>query len=291
MEDLQSIKKRIDSAGNLQTIVSTMKAHASSNINQFQNAANASMNYRRILDMGLYIVLSKDTEKRTFEKKKEGSTISVIFGSDHGLAGQFNERIASFALENIRQEEEDTIIIVGQQVFSRLENDLDIFETLTVPQTREGITSMVQKLLFEIDQIMGKKPIKEIILYYNKPAQKSIFEEEAEKLFPLDFEKLERNQIDWESNSIPTYIMDKEMIFSDLIQQYFFITLYRSLCYSLASENASRLASMQAAEKNIDERLDELNASYRRQRQNQITEEINDVISGFKSIRKSLTDG
>lgn len=72
-----------------------------------------------------------------------------------------------------------------------------------------------------------------------------------------------------------------------MIQQYFFITLYRSLCYSLASENASRLASMQAAEKNIDERLDELNASFRRQRQNQITEEINDIVSGFKAIKKS----
>jgi F-type H+-transporting ATPase subunit gamma len=146
---------------------------------------------------------------------------------------------------------------------------------------------MVQKLLFEIDRLMEKKPIKEIIHYYNKPSQNSVFEEETEKLFPLDLKKLERNRIDWKSNSIPTYLMDKEVIFSDLIQQYFFITLYRSLCYSLASENASRLASMQAAEKNIDERLDELNASFRRQRQNQITEEINDIVSGFKAIKKS----
>lgn len=288
MEDLQSIKKRIDSAGNLQTIVSTMKAHASSNINQFQNAAFSSMNYRRILDMGLYIVLSKDQDMNISEKQKDGSTVSIVFGSDHGLAGRFNERIASFALKEIQQKEEDIIIVVGQQVFSRLERDLKILETLTVPQTREGITAMVQKLLFEIDQLMEKKSIKEIILYYNKPSQDSVFEEETERLFPLDLKKLEGNQIGWESNSIPTYLMDKEIIISDLIQQYFFITLYRSLCYSLASENASRLASMQAAEKNIDERLDELNAAYRRQRQNQITEEINDIVSGFKAIKKSV---
>jgi F-type H+-transporting ATPase subunit gamma len=43
---------------------------------------------------------------------------------------------------------------------------------------------------------------------------------------------------------------------------------------------------MQSAEKNIEERLEELLAQYRRRRQNDITEELNDVISGFKAIRK-----
>ncbi len=287
MEDLQTIKKRIDSADNLQTIVSTMKAHASSSITEFQNAADASMKYREILDKGIYIILSKDKKTRTSQKNKEGSTINVIFGSDHGLAGKFNERISSFALKNINQKEGDIIIIFGQQIFSRIKNDLDISKSLTVPQTKEGITSMVQKLLFEIDQYIDRKPIKEVMLYYCKPAKKSIFKEEKEKLFPIDLKKLEKKQIEWESNSIPTYLISNERIFSDLIQQYYFITLYRSFCYSLASENASRLSSMQAAEKNIDERLDDLNEEYRRKRQNQITEEINDVISGFKSIKKS----
>lgn len=287
MEDLQSIKNRINSAGNLQTIVSTMKAHASSNINEFQNAADSSMNYRKILDMGIYIILSKDKKITNPQKKEEGNTINIIFGSDHGLAGKFNERISSFAIKNIHQKEEDIILIFGQQILSRVRNDLKISKSLTVPQTKEGITSMVQKLLFEIDNYMDKKPIKEVMLYYCKPAKKSIFEEEKEKLLPIDLKNLEKKEIDWESNSIPTYLINKEKIFSDLIQQYFFITLYRSFCYSLASENASRLASMQSAEKNIDERLDDLNEEYRRKRQNQITEEINDVISGFKSIKKS----
>jgi F-type H+-transporting ATPase subunit gamma len=79
----------------------------------------------------------------------------------------------------------------------------------------------------------------------------------------------------------------KKEIISDLIKQYFFITLYRAFCFSLASENASRLASMQSAEKNIDSRLEALNFLFRRERQNGITEELNDIISGFKAIRNS----
>lgn len=287
MEDLQSIKRRINSAEQLQSVVSIMKAHASSNITQFQNAAIASMTYRKILDMGLYVILSRNEERISPQQQKKGGTIHIVFGSDYGLAGRFNERIAGFALKKIIPRKEDVILAIGQEILPRLEEQLMVSGTLPVPQTEEGITSMVQKLLFEIDEIRNEKAIGEIMLYYNKPVESTIFEEENERLFPIDFEKLAKNKVDWKSKSIPTYLVSRETLLSDLIQQYFFITLYRSFCYSMASENESRLASMEAAGKNIDERLDALNFCYRRRRQDQITEEISDVISGFKAIKKS----
>jgi F-type H+-transporting ATPase subunit gamma len=70
-----------------------------------------------------------------------------------------------------------------------------------------------------------------------------------------------------------------------LIRQYLFAVLYRALAESLASENAARLASMQAAEKNIEERSDELTARYHRRRQNAITEELLDVTAGFEVLQ------
>ncbi|WP_414733725.1 FoF1 ATP synthase subunit gamma [Acetobacterium carbinolicum] len=287
MEDLQSINRQIDSAEKLQSIVSTMKAHASANITQFQNAAGASMIYRKVLDMGLYVIVAGDKEKKRLQPQQKGSTLHIVFGSDYGLAGRFNERIAEFAIKKITPGKEAVIIAIGQQILPRLTDQLMVSRTLPVPLTEKGITSMVQKLLFEIDEIRDEKDIETIMLYYNKPIQLTLFEEESERLFPIDFEKLEKSKVEWKSNSLPTYLITRETLFSDLIQQYFFITLYRSFCYSLASENASRLASMEAAGKNIDDRLDQLNASYRRQRQDQITEEISDVISGFKAIKKT----
>ena len=53
---------------------------------------------------------------------------------------------------------------------------------------------------------------------------------------------------------------------------------------SLAAENASRLAAMQAAENNIEEKIDELYGRYHRRRQAAITEELLDVISGFEAL-------
>lgn len=286
MQSLQSIKESINSTENLQSIVSTMKAHASSNINQFQNAAKASMEYRRVLDMSLYVVLSEEEEELPpLEEVKDGDILHIIFGSDHGLAGGFNERISFFALEKIPKNKNHKVIIVGQQIFQRLKDNLNIYEFFMQPQTIEDIFSIVSRLLVKIDELRDEIPIKKIILYYNRPQDDSTFIEDTELLFPIDLLQIIKNKIKWESKSIPTYFVEKEKIISDLIRQYFFITLYRAFCFSLASENASRLASMQSAEKNINERLEELNYEYRRERQNSITEELNDIVSGFKAIR------
>ncbi len=287
MSGAQSIKRMINSAENLKSIVGTMKAYASSNIVQFQTAAKSSMEYNEIINMSLYIALSSEKEQnlQTANKKEKGS-LYIVFGSDHGLAGRFNENISVFAERIIQSDNKgnNKVIIIGQQVFSRLHNMKEIIQSYNAPQSVEAITESVLDLIFNIEE--NRMDTEDIVLIYNMPGDQSSFKEKKELLYPVDFEQIASKVGKWDSNSLPIILIDKEILLSELLKQYFFITLYRTFCYSLASENASRLASMQSAEKNIDERLEELLAEYRRRRQNDITEELNDVISGFKAIKK-----
>ena len=69
------------------------------------------------------------------------------------------------------------------------------------------------------------------------------------------------------------------------IREYLFVLLYQACAESLASENASRLAAMQRAEKNIKEILEDLNRIFHRIRQEAIDEELFDVVSGFEALR------
>jgi F-type H+-transporting ATPase subunit gamma len=69
-----------------------------------------------------------------------------------------------------------------------------------------------------------------------------------------------------------------------LIREYLFVSLFQACAESLASENASRLAAMQRADKNIDELLEYLNGTFHRLRQSGIDEELFDVISGFEAL-------
>ena len=69
-----------------------------------------------------------------------------------------------------------------------------------------------------------------------------------------------------------------------LIHEYLFSSFFKACAESLVSENASRLAAMQRAEKNIDELLDELNHKFNSLRQSSIDEELFDVVSGFEAM-------
>lgn len=286
MTNLKSLKKSIASTESLQSIVTTMKAHASTQIHQFERAAQASVSYRRVLDTALSILLA-DEEKKITNATDGDRTIHIIFGSDHGLAGNFNERMSFFASHHIPKDAHHDILVVGQQVYERLITDYTIKDRFSVPQTEDGIVPIVQRLLFKIDQLRDEAPVGKILLYYCRPLENAVLQEEIELLFPLDLEELAKNHDRRETKRIAIYLMDKETLLSNLLQQYFFLTLYRAFCYSLVSENTSRINSMNSAEKNIEERLNEFNFLYRMKRQTSITEEINDLLSGFRSLKKS----
>ena len=70
-----------------------------------------------------------------------------------------------------------------------------------------------------------------------------------------------------------------------LISGYLFVSLFRACAESLASENSSRLAAMQRAEKNIEELLDDLSHKFHSLRQSTIDEELFDVVSGFEALK------
>jgi F-type H+-transporting ATPase subunit gamma len=78
--------------------------------------------------------------------------------------------------------------------------------------------------------------------------------------------------------------MGRDRLFSCLVRQYLFVVLARAFAESLASENASRLAAMQSAERNIAERFDELQAQFHQQRQMAITGELLDIVAGFAAL-------
>jgi F-type H+-transporting ATPase subunit gamma len=75
-----------------------------------------------------------------------------------------------------------------------------------------------------------------------------------------------------------------------LIREYLFVSLFRAFAESLASENASRLASMQVAERNIEDRLKELSSQFRQSRQSSITSELLDIVAAFEALKGKRTN-
>ena len=89
----------------------------------------------------------------------------------------------------------------------------------------------------------------------------------------------------WPTKILPEVMNGRQSTLLAFVREYLFVSLFRACAESLASENASRLAAMQRAEKNIDELLEDLNRSFHRLRQSGIDEELFDLVAGFEALK------
>ena len=293
MLTIEGLKKKIQGTEDIQSIVKTMKVLAAVNIRQYEKAVESLRNYNRIIEMGLQIALRNRPDVTVGARPAPmDRLVAIIFGSDQGMCGQLNEQVASYALKIIEdfniKDENLTVLAVGERVKSLIEESGQTVEaSFSVPISVAGITHSVQEILITIEAWNEKMGFGQVFLFYNMQLTGATFRPEMLHLLPMDQESLKNiRQMPWPSKVLPTYTMDWDTLFSALIRQYLFVSLFRSLAESLASENASRLIAMQGAGRNIEERLTELNTLFHQTRQMSITEELLDIVAGFEALKK-----
>lgn len=289
-DSLETLRRKIVGATELESVVRTMKALAASSIVQYERAAHSLDDYYRTVELGLVAWLRQTgaaIHTGGTSRAKTGTTGAVVFGSDQGLVGQFNELLAEFAVSSLKEIQGNKAVwVVGERVQGYL-NDaaLPVAGNFQVPNSIAAITSLVGRILIEIETQRERGKIAEVYLFHNRPKSGAVYAPVMQRLLPLD-ETWQRglSDIPWPSGNLPEVIGGGEPTLQALIREYLFISLFRACAESLASENASRLAAMQRAEKNIDELLENLNQTSHRQRQDGIDEELFDVIAGFEAL-------
>lgn len=288
-DSLASLRHKIASAKELKSVVRTMKTMAASSIHQYENAVLSLDDYYRTLQLGLSACFREEItgDASRFKPTSTKGTGAIVFGSDQGLVGQFNDVIVEYtmaALENLPGNK--IIWAVGERIQTRLEDYPSIhIETMILPNSINTITPRVGQLLIALEAQLEKGTIDQVYLFHNHPQDREIYTSVSQKLLPLD-ESWKRNlaTILWPTRLPPEVINNRESTLRSLVREYLFVTLFRAFAESLASENASRLAAMQRAEKNIDELQENLNRVFYRLRQSGIDEELFDVISGFEAL-------
>jgi F-type H+-transporting ATPase subunit gamma len=122
-------------------------------------------------------------------------------------------------------------------------------------------------------------------VFHNHPKAGSVYEPAHRRLLPLDSVwQGKMAKMRWPGKSRPETIGNAADALSGFIRGYLFMLLFQACAESLNSENASRLAAMQRAGKNIKDILENLNQKFHRVRQASIDEELFDVVSGFEAL-------
>ena len=288
MATQESLVRKMKSVDELRSIVRTMKAMAAANLHQYERAVESLEDYHHTVALGLQIVLGKGRAKRPHKHLavKTGSLLAVVIGTDYGFAGQFNEEIIRHALTVLDRDQTTThVIAVGGQAADGLNKvQRKIAAAFPLPSSLAGINPLVQRLALEIEQIRTTQDVEEVLLLFNRPSASTTYTQQTTRLFPVLFDDVLGDTRKWPSRSLPMYTVGYAQMLQALVREYIYVSIYRSIALSMAGENVSRLAAMHAAVKKIEEVSENLTMEYRQKRQNAITGELLDILSGFEAL-------
>lgn len=290
---MTALRHQIGSAEDLKSVVRTMRASAASAIGQYERSVAALGDYARTVELGLSVCLrSVDAAQlrplKAFKPANGNAVHAVVFGTDQGLVGRFNEEVADHAA-GILAPMSAKVWTVGERVRSRLlDAGIQPVGAFPVPGSVKLITRLVGEILQKVLAPEGgpEDEAKDgtLILVYNRPTEFG-YAPVSQRLLPLDESwqrKLARQP--WPGVQRPEVLGAGAQALQVFIREHLFVSLFRASAESLTSENASRLAAMQRADRNIGDLLDGLHASFHQQRQAGIDEELFDVIAGFDAL-------
>jgi F-type H+-transporting ATPase subunit gamma len=289
-----SLTRKISSAGDLQSVVRTMKALAASSIGQYEKSVRSLGDYYRTVELGLGACFRESQPAAPIIKRKgqtdAGAIGAVVFGSDQGLVGQFNDVVADYAVKTLAAlPGKPEVWAVGERVHARLADaGLPLMGLFAVPNSVQAITPLVGQIQIESEARRAKGEYARLYIFHNRPKFGALYEPVSQRLLPLDAAWQQGlAKVPWPTKILPEVMGGGTGTLRALIREYLFISLFRACAESLASENASRLAAMERADKNIDELLENLHGTFHRIRQAGIDEELFDVISGFEALTGS----
>jgi len=288
-QSLESLSRRTISMTGIRSVVHTMKTLSVINSAPYAHAVEAIEAYHDSVLMGLHAFLRVIG---SYDPAPSGAAhhAIIVFGSDHGLCGNYNEVLACHVAGRLAKIGKTTVVSVGAQMADALRDQgLAPESQFFPPASVDGIERLANQLTQHLDEIRDGRSVGDIavsLAYFTRDGANGQ-RPECTDLLPLD-PVLVRNLegTPWASRSLPAFSMPADDLFRALIRNHLFASLFRAAAEALVTENAARLALMQQAEQSVDERLDGLKSEMRSLRQSAITTEILDVIIGFEALKK-----
>lgn len=295
METRAALRQQLDSLGDLRSIVRTMKALSAASIREYEQAVDALQQYENTIELGFAAALRDHAGGLMAADPAGGEVgrrVAVVFGSDHGLCGRFNEQIAGHFIDTLPPGPADAgnrprVLAVGMRLAPVLAaRGVEADDVLELPATVEEITATVQTIIQRIDRWQPTGAARSVRVFHNRPGRQRQSQSTDRVLLPLALQRLQHmGRREWPGPRLPRAFMAEPALLSSLTREYLFVRLFRACAGSQSSEHASRLNAMQRAESNLEDRIESITGRFRRLRQDAITSELLDVVSGFEAVQ------
>ncbi len=275
MEQLPRLKARIASLHELRDLFRALRALAASHVQEAQGALEGIRGYVEVIEDSITeaaALLPKAGVGFGDEASLDASALIVVC-SEHGFAGGFNERLLERA-EAVRQPGQSLVVIGSRGAALAAERGLDVAYSFAMATHVGGVLGVTRRAAEHLTAVARADAV------FGSYRRGGNYEVTVQQILPLDPALLEGSQ----RRSPPLHHLAPLDLLQRLGSEYLFAEITRAVMESFASENAARLRVMEAGDRSIGDKLDGLNRRENALRQEAITTELLDVVTGSEAI-------
>jgi F-type H+-transporting ATPase subunit gamma len=295
MASLKEIKRKIGSVKNTAKTTNAMKLVSSAKLKRTEELARRSRTYANKLTELLNEIAQKmqkvseaGLDNVYFKEVKEPKTVDIVFiTADKGLCGGFNAQTLK-AVKAMIEEHKAAGAKIRLRAIGRKGIDYFKFNQIELSDEVIGLSSAPEyaKAAEFINGVVNayvNGETDKVILVHNGFVNMITQELRVDQLLPVDPSKITISEVS--TSELEVEPDEDDTLLEALIKRYVEYSMYYSLIDSLAAEHAARMQAMDAATKNAKEMVKNLTIQYNKARQEAITTELIEIISGMESMK------
>jgi len=279
MMRLVEVEAHIRSMGELLDIVGAMRSLASMRVQEAQRALPAIRRYAETMAAGIGAALMLVPDAGAANRTAKFRRALILYMAEHGFVGSFNERVLD-ATEKLLDPEDALFVLGSRGAAAVRERDRPMLWAYPMATRPEGVPETIRHLTVELYGWIARGDLARIEVVFARHRQSTGTTIERKLLFPVDFKCFAPKQ----RRLPPLHNLPPPTLLEELIADYIFGLLTEAAIEALASENAARFAAMDSAHDNVSKKLEELRQEARQARQDEITTELLDLVTGTQAL-------
>ena len=275
---LSEVEGRIGTVHQLEAVITAMRGSAAARSREAHSRLDGIRAYAAVIGeaIGQALALAPAAEPTTREAGSPQGHIVIVLSAEQGFVGSFNERVVGAAEGHLNAGGSELLIVGDRGAMVAAERALTFGWSAPMVAHAEEAPLLASRITDALYSRLEKDQVRRVTMIHAVPAPSVTFEVVERVLVPFDFARFKVAP-----RSIPPITtLPPDRLLAELAEEYVYAQLCEAVMLSFAAENEARMVAMIAARSNVARKLDELVASFRRLRQEEITGEIIELSAG-----------
>ena len=283
---LSEVEGRIGTVNQLEAVITAMGGSAAARSGEARSRLDGIRAYAAAIGaaIGQALALAPESEPQPRRNEHKEGHVVVVLCAEQGFAGTFNERVLDAAEDYLKSGSAELLVVGNRGAMVAAERGLAFGWSAAMVAHAEEVPMLASRITDALYSRLEKGQATRVSVVHAAPAPSATIEIVERALLPFDFARFKVPP-----RAIPPITtLPPEQLLAELAEEYVYAQLCEEVMLSFAAENEARMRAMIAARSNVSRKLDELVASFRRLRQEEITGEIIELSAGSITAAASI---